>query len=182
MYTDLIGKAIQIAAICHENQYRKNPEKKIPYISHPVAVGMMLAHYGYSEGVVIAGILHDTVEDTGMTIDRIRKEFGDVVASLVAETSEKDKSLPWEERKSQYIEHIQDASEEAKAISCCDKIHNMKSMIESIKAGGDIWQSLKRGKEQQVERFTRMLPIFRKSLKKEMVSEYETTLKRLIEI
>ncbi|MBI5187481.1 MAG: HD domain-containing protein [Nitrospirae bacterium] len=45
---------------------------KIPYIVHPVSVGMMLAHYGYSEDVVIAGILHDTVEDTGMTTTEIK--------------------------------------------------------------------------------------------------------------
>lgn len=179
MYIDRIGKAIEIAGICHEGQYRKNPEKKIPYIVHPVAVGMMLTHYGYPDEVVIAGILHDTVEDTGLKIAEIGKEFGDRVANLVTETSEQDKSLSWEERKSRYIEHLETASEEAKAISCCDKIHNMKSMIDSIKTGGNIWQSLKRGKEHQIDRFTRMLAIFKKSLKKEMVDEYEATLKRL---
>lgn len=181
MYSDRIGRAVQVAAIRHEHQYRKNPEKRIPYVAHPVAVGMMLMHYGYPEDVVIAGLLHDTVEDTGMTDTEIRKEFGETVAALVAETSEADKSLPWEERKSRYIEHLQTASEEAKAISCCDKIHNMKSMIESVKAGGNIWRSLKRGKEHQIERFTAMLAIFKKSLGKEMVSEYETTLKSLEE-
>lgn len=181
MYTDRIGKAIEMAAICHEKQYRKNPEKKIPYIAHPVAVGMMLAHYGYPEDVVIAGILHDTVEDTEMTQDRIREEFGKKVSGLVAETSEQDKSLSWEERKSRYIEHLATASDEAKAISCCDKIYNMKSMAESVEAGGDIWRNLKRGKGQQIERFTEMSVIFKKSLKKEMTGEYEVALKRLAE-
>lgn len=60
--------------------------------------------------------------------------------------------------------------------------NNEEHMIESIKAGGNIYQSLKRGKEHQIDRFTKMLTIFKKSLKKEMVSEYEATLKRLEEV
>lgn len=181
MYTDRIGKAIQTASICHENQYRKNPEKKLPYISHPFAVGMMLSHYGFSEDVIIAGILHDTVEDTAMTLQQIEKEFGPAVAVMVCETSEPDKTLSWEDRKRRYIEHLKIASMEAKAISCCDKIHNMKSMIESLNASGDIWCNLKRGKDEQIERFAKMLEIFSNALKKEMVTEYEAALNMLKE-
>ena len=182
MYTERINKAIEVASICHENQYRKNPERRIPYIAHPIAVGMMLTKYGYSEEVVVAGILHDILEDTEFTENQLKSEFGEAVASLVRETSEEDKSLPWEERKARYIKHLKTASEEAKAISCCDKIHNMESMINSTNAGGDIWSSLKRGKDKQIWRFTEMMHIFGQSLQKEMVDEYERLLKKLQEI
>lgn len=179
MYSERIGKAIEIAAMLHDKQYRKNPERKIPYISHPFSVGMMLANYGYKEDVVIAGILHDTVEDTGYTLNEIREEFGTMVASLVKKTSEEDKSLPWEERKKLYMEVIKNSCVEAKAISCCDKIHNMKSIINSTSSGGNIWQNFKRGKEAQVDRFTKMLEIFKGPLCEEMVAQYEEALNKL---
>ena len=78
---DLIDKALQIASIAHEGQYRKNT--KIPYIAHPVAVGMILQKAGYSEEMVAAGILHDTVEDTDITMEDIEREFGLEVARIV---------------------------------------------------------------------------------------------------
>ncbi|MDA2938901.1 HD domain-containing protein [Acidobacteria bacterium AH-259-A15] len=180
MYTDRIGQAIEIAAICHENQYRKNPERKIPFVSHVIAVGMMLAQCGYPEDVVIAGILHDIVEDTEMTIDEIGEEFGDHVASLVEAVSEQDKSLPWEERKARFIEQLRGSSEEAKAISCCGVTHNMKTIIHSLQAGANVWQELKRGKDQQLDQFKKLLAIFKTSLNnEEVVGEYEATLERL---
>ena len=179
MLSERMDKAIQIAAIYHEKQYRKNPEKKLPYVSHPYAVGMMLMRLGHADDVIIAGLLHDTVEDTDLELDQIREEFGDRVSSLVADTSETDKSLPWEERKKRYIDHLRTASSEAKAISCCDKLHNMRSMLDSLKAGGNIWEEMKRGKEEQLVRFYKMLEIFKESLDENLVQEYEATLKEL---
>jgi (p)ppGpp synthase/HD superfamily hydrolase len=179
MLTDRMDKAIQTAAVYHQNQYRKNPERKIPYVSHPYAVGLMLMRLGYPEDVIVAGLLHDTVEDTTLKLDEIRKEFGDRVADLVVETSEADKTLPWEERKKRYIEHLRTASREAKAISCCDKLHNMRSMISSLKAGGNIWGNLKRGKADQLARFHQMLGIFKESLEEDLVREYDAALKEL---
>lgn len=55
--------------------------EKVPFVSHVLAVGMMLAAYGYAEDVVIAGILHDIVEDTEVTLEGIEEEFGEYVAS-----------------------------------------------------------------------------------------------------
>jgi len=179
MYTDRICKAIEVAAIYHENQYRKNPNRKIPYIAHPMIVGAMLSHYGYSEDVVIAGMLHDTIEDTSLSFAEIKDNFGDRVASLVKETTEPDKKTPWEVRKAKYIENISKAGEDAKAISCCDKIHNMKSILSSLEIGSDIWGALSRGKTKQIERYSKMLEIFRISLRKEMVTEYEIVFEKI---
>ncbi len=93
----MIDKAIQFAAIAHEGQYRKGTN--IPYIIHPVSVGFLLQSIGCDEEVIVAGLLHDTVEDTDTELDDIKREFGERVASLVFSASEPDKTLTWEERK-----------------------------------------------------------------------------------
>ena len=69
-----INQALEFAAQAHLKQIRKGTD--IPYITHPYAVGMILARSGCPESVVIAGILHDTVEDTDVTLESIRCAFG----------------------------------------------------------------------------------------------------------
>lgn len=73
-------RAIEIATKAHEGQFRKTGE---PYIIHPLAVQKILEEWGMDEDTIIAGILHDTVEDTALTLDDIKKEFGESVAFLV---------------------------------------------------------------------------------------------------
>ena len=75
-----VEKAIQIATKAHEGQKRKSGE---PYISHPLAVKKILEEWNMDEDTIIAGILHDTVEDTDLTLDEIKQEFGESVAFLV---------------------------------------------------------------------------------------------------
>lgn len=145
---DIIEKAIQIAAIAHENQYRKSTE--IPYITHPYTVGMILMKHGYSNEVVAAGILHDTVEDTALTLWDIRNEFGPQIVELVRGTSEEDKDLSWEERKQKTIDSLENASVEICAIVCADKLHNLRSIHEDLEQNGErVWDRFKRGRTQQ---------------------------------
>ncbi|MDD2856601.1 MAG: HD domain-containing protein [Desulfuromonadaceae bacterium] len=122
-----LNLAIQIAANAHKDQLRKGT--KTPYISHPYAVGMLLAQSGCSEDAVIAGILHDTVEDTALTLDDIRMQFGDKVAEIVAGCSEHDKELEWKERKQHTIDYLALASQEIKLVTCADKLHNVTCML-----------------------------------------------------
>lgn len=75
-----IQKAIDTATKAHEGQFRKTGE---PYIVHPLAVQKILTDWGMDEDTIIAGILHDTVEDTNLTLEDIKKEFGESVAFLV---------------------------------------------------------------------------------------------------
>ena len=75
-----IKQAIETAKKAHDGQFRKTGE---PYIVHPLAVKKILEEWGMDEDTIIAGILHDTVEDTNLTLDDIRHEFGDSVAFLV---------------------------------------------------------------------------------------------------
>ncbi|WP_319004980.1 HD domain-containing protein [Mesobacillus jeotgali] len=145
---DLIDKALQIASMAHEGQYRKNT--KIPYIAHPVAVGMILQKAGYSEEMVAAGILHDTVEDTDITMEDVKREFGTEVARIVEGCSEPDKSLSWEERKEHTIEFLKTASEEIRVVACADKLHNVRSIREDVEQSGEkVWSRFRRGEKEQ---------------------------------
>ena len=78
--TPRVKRAIEVAKMAHEGQLRKNGE---PYIIHPLAVKKILEEWGMDEDTVIAGILHDTVEDTDLRLDDIKQEFGESVAFLV---------------------------------------------------------------------------------------------------
>ena len=78
--SERINHAIDVAKQAHEGQFRKTGE---PYIIHPLAVKKILEEWGMDEDTLIAGVLHDTVEDTSLTLDDIRKEFGESVAFLV---------------------------------------------------------------------------------------------------
>ncbi|TCP22136.1 HD domain-containing protein [Scopulibacillus darangshiensis] len=143
-----VDQAINLAAKAHAGQKRKATE--VPYISHPYSVGMLLLKAGCSEDIVIAGILHDTIEDTLVTEKDIEEMFGKKVAELVTMASEPDKSLSWEERKQHTIDHLSEASEEACYVICADKLHNLRSMVSDYeKLGESLWSRFKKGRDRQ---------------------------------
>ena len=96
--------------------------------------------------MVVAGILHDTVEDTSLTLDYIREKFGSGVAQIVQGCSEPDKSLPWEQRKQHTVEFLKTASLEVRAVTCADKLHNLLTIIADYELVGDnVWDRFSRG-------------------------------------
>ncbi len=142
-----IEEAIEVAAQAHDGQYRKGTNT--PYITHPYAVGLMLMDAGCSEAIVIAGILHDTVEDTDLTLECIRKNFGESVANIVDGCSE-NKSLRWRERKTERIEALKTASTEICLVTCADKLHNLRTVISEYDDIGDVvWERFHGGLEAQ---------------------------------
>jgi len=143
-----IFDAIELAARAHRGHCRKGTQ--IPYIVHPLAVAKILIDTGCPEDVVVAGILHDTVEDTPLSLDEIRQGFGDAVARIVQGASEPDKSRPWEERKAHTIESLRTASEAVLLVSCADKIENLRAIREDReRVGEEVWTRFRRGREQQ---------------------------------
>ncbi len=144
----LVDRAIELAARAHRQQVRKGTD--IPYITHPYAVGMMLARAGCPEEVIAAGILHDTIEDTWVTLDDIREQFGERVASIVEGCSEPDKAAPWEERKRHTLQYLHDAPWEVRVVACADKLHNLRSIARDyLQAGSQVWSRFKRGRREQ---------------------------------
>ena len=95
---DLVDRAIGFAARAHQGQQRKTGD--VPYIAHPVAVAMILQRMDCAETIVAAGLLHDVVEDTSVTLKDVRRHFGDEVAEIVAGCTELPKNRNrWETRK-----------------------------------------------------------------------------------
>lgn len=145
----MIHRAINFAARAHDGQLRKGSD--IPYIVHPFETAQILTEAGCEAGVICAGLLHDTVEDTETTIDEIKSEFGERVAYLVALCSE-DKADSWEERKEHTLAELQSGSMamDELLLVCADKLSNLRSIAEdSIYLGEDLWKRFRRPKEMQ---------------------------------
>jgi (p)ppGpp synthase/HD superfamily hydrolase len=133
-----IHNAIIFAVRKHEGQKRKGTD--IPYIVHPFEVMQILTENGCDKEVVIAGILHDTLEDTQTTPDEIKSEFGKAVLEIVQSESE-DKSKSWKERKQAAILHMYSASFESKLVCCADKLSNLRSIYADLKTIGEkVWE------------------------------------------
>lgn len=147
----MIQKAFIFAYNVHLGQERKDGK---PYISHPVSVAMELARNGADEELICAGLLHDTVEDAGVTIDELTEKFGKGVAELVSADSE-DKALSWEERKQNTLDALKNGGDRRFCmLICADKLANLRDISERIENGeADVWLSFKRGRESQKRLF-----------------------------
>lgn len=144
----LIDVAIEVAVKAHQNQVRKGTD--IPYITHPLAVGILLAKAGCSDEIIIAGILHDTVEDTSITLNDLHDMFGKKVSDIVKGASEPDKSLKWEERKSHTHDFLKAASREVKFVALVDKLNNIRAIASDyVEIGEALWERFNRGKDAQ---------------------------------
>ncbi len=151
--TPLLKRALDHAAVWHRDQKRKYPVVDVPYVSHIAGVVSILARHGFDDEVLAAGALHDVVEDCAVTRDELAGLFGARVADLVKAVSEEDKSLPWEERKTRYLESFERSPWDAQAIAIADKIDNFMSIVVCASEHGDPWSMLKRGKDVQMQRF-----------------------------
>jgi (p)ppGpp synthase/HD superfamily hydrolase len=142
----LINSALVFAARAHQHQRRKSTD--IPYIVHPVGVMLTLIQCGESDPELLAAaLLHDTVEDTGVTLAELRQRFGARVAAIVEGCSEPDKSDTWENRKWHTIAYLKTAPRDVQLVSAADKLHNLRSMIADYAEQGDaLWERFKRGR------------------------------------
>src|SRR5829696_6747959 len=108
----LVREALEVARQAHSGQVRGGSGGR-PYIEHPVAVAECLAEQGFSEEVLAAGLLHDVVEDSELTVDEIRERFGKRVAELVDVLTDDASIEPYELRKREHRERVRGADEEA---------------------------------------------------------------------
>ena len=133
-----ILQAASFAAKKHTGQKRKGSDGE-PYINHPLEVASLLASVGGVDDadIITASLLHDTVEDTGVSIEEIEREFGPVVAGYVREVTD-DKSLPKAERKRLQVEHAPHLSNGAKQIKLADKISNIRDVTANPPEGWDL--------------------------------------------
>ncbi|MEN9407657.1 MAG: hypothetical protein RLZZ455_873 [Candidatus Parcubacteria bacterium] len=174
-----IIKAIQFATAAHEHQKRKG--KEVSYIMHPLSVGLLLASSGAPEEIIIAGILHDTIEDTEVTYKDIEKEFGKHIADIVNDVTEQDKSLSWAERKRLALDHVATMHPDSLLVKTVDVLHNMSDQLEDYKKEGDsMFAKFNAGKEQQLERYEKLIEALQKrNVKNPLLPTLEATLAEL---
>ena len=139
----LISKAINFAVEKHSTV--KNPDgtigqkrkgSNLPYIIHPIEVWQILRNNDCSVEVQVAGLLHDTLEDTNATPEEIKVSFGEEILSLVLTESE-DKSKTWKERKQHTIDALANDSIETMQVCCADKLSNCRAQLYDYKQIGD---------------------------------------------
>jgi (p)ppGpp synthase/HD superfamily hydrolase len=162
----MLFEAIKFVAEAHSGHYRKGT--KVPYISHLLNVMRILAENDCEEDVLIAGLLHDAVEDTSTTLIEIENKFGAKVANIVkgvSESSKLDKTQPKADWKSRKIETLETLKTEANVdillVACADKLDNARSTLQARqKVGERIWERFNAGKEAQIWYFVSLVEIF----------------------
>jgi (p)ppGpp synthase/HD superfamily hydrolase len=140
-FSPTVQRAIQLAIQTHEIDQQRRKGKDIPYITHPLTVGLILSRAGASEDVIAAGVLHDTTEDSieekKVTHDMLVSEFGPEIADLVRSVSEADKSLSWEERKREALEHIEAFTHDELLLKSADTIASASETVADFEREGD---------------------------------------------
>ena len=133
MYTYKIEQAIKAAALLHQDQLRKG-SVPLPYITHLMAVMLILRDYTADEDTLVAALLHDTLEDTDYTEAELRTDFGPTVLSYVSTLTEpkfeQERKLPWIETKKGYAKQLRTGPIEAVLVAAADKAHNFRTIVD----------------------------------------------------
>ena len=141
-FTDQIRRAIDTASRAYFGQTRKD-QYETPVISHPYGVAMILAQYpDISEDTIIAGLMHDVIEDVDPKIysaDNMRSDFGDDVLEIVRQVSDDERIKDWQLRKQAYLRVLETARPEALMVSAADMTHNLASFVDSYKLDHNVF-------------------------------------------
>ena len=173
-------QALHYACLIHSGQLRKGTS--VPYLAHLLSVAGLALEYGADEDEAIAALLHDAVEDAGgkARAADLRARFGDRVAEIVAGCTDTDTTPkpPWQARKAAYIAGLSTVSESARLVSCCDKLHNARSIVSDLRIHRDrVWQKFAGGKEGSLWYYTTLCGEYRRlNVHPPLVEELERTL------
>lgn len=137
--TSFFDKAVTFAAEAHRGTERRG--KGYPYIIHPMEAAAIVATVTNDQEMLAAALLHDTVEDTDVTIEQIRGLFGDRVATLVqAETAPMDPDMTWREKKTAQARQLASAPYDSKVVALGDKLSNLRGIALDYRQIGDkVW-------------------------------------------
>ena len=175
---NLVEKALTKAIELHTGQVRKG-NGKIPYVVHPLEVGIIVARYTNSPGLVAAAILHDTVEDCNYPVEDLEEEFGSEVKNLVGLLTEDKSMADWAERKTEHIFRLR-TNQDAYFIKSADALANMRSLVEVLKdEGALVWDRFSAPKDKKMEYFKVILQDTEEFLPKKFLEEYVCALKDL---
>ena len=137
----MIRQAARFAKQAHEGKMRKGTA--VPYIVHPMDTGVIVSRMTDDPEVISAALLHDVIEDAGVTKEELEERFGSRVAELVAAESE-DKTRTWKERKQATIDRLTDAGRDVKMICLADKLSNLRSTAaDYLLKGDEVWKKFR---------------------------------------
>jgi nitroreductase len=138
----------------HREQLRK--ATAVPYVSHVLAVCSLVLEHGGDEDQAVAALLHDAVEDQGVTVDEVRGRFGDGVAAIVDACTDTDvhPKPPWRPRKEAWLARLASPDampEPALLVAAADKLHNARSMLRDLRQlGPSMWDRFTGGRDGSV--------------------------------
>lgn len=137
--TQLFDRAAALALRAHSGTERRG--KGLPYILHPMEAASIVATVTNDPEMLAAAILHDVVEDTDVTLEQLRGEFGERVAELVArETAPRDPSLGWRGKREMQVAQLAAASRDSKVVALGDKLSNIRGIAYDYgQLGDDLW-------------------------------------------
>jgi len=168
-YSDRINHALAFAAKHHDRQVRKGT--RLPYLTHPANVAVILTRYGQDELTVVSGILHDVIEDCvrdGYTRNTLEQRIGDKFGAEVLDTvlavterqvDEEGIELSSEERRDDYLARLAGATERARWVCAADKIHNGSTILADLKRTLDpdtVWSRFNAGRSGTVRWYRRV--------------------------
>jgi myo-inositol-1(or 4)-monophosphatase len=138
--TSFFDKAVKFAVDAHQGTERRC--KGYPYIIHTMEAAVIVATMTNDQEILAAAILHDTVEDTDVTIEQIREQFGERVAELVQnETAPSDDNLTWREKKTAQLKQLANAPHDSKIVALGDKFSNMNGIaLDYRQIGDEVWK------------------------------------------
>jgi len=149
-----VGRALAFALEKHAGQTRKG--RDAPYVSHPVRVaGLVLEHAGDAVQVAV-GLLHDVIEDCGVSDAELHERFGAEVARAVRALSDvlegdtPDRKAPWRERKTRFVARIAGIDARARLVAACDKLDNLSAIVADLETEGHATLERFSGKPHQI--------------------------------
>jgi (p)ppGpp synthase/HD superfamily hydrolase len=126
-------EALAFAARAHSAVRQSRKGTAFPYVVHPIRVADIVDRFGLCEDVVVAGFLHDTIEDTPVTAEEVEAHFGARVRHLVESVSEPDKGAPWKQRKQLTIDHLSAEDDlDILSLTAADKLDNVRSTSDML--------------------------------------------------
>ncbi len=152
-------RAVEFATGAHYGQFRKGTN--IPYIVHPLGVAKILIENNCSNEVIVAGVLHDVLEDTSVTYENLKESFGVKIAEIVKGVTEPDKSASWFCRKLHTVEYLETAPWNVLLVACADKLDNTRAMRADYKKEGEgFWKRFNASKESQEWYYRSLVEVF----------------------
>ncbi len=165
--TERFNDALVFTASLHHKQTRKGP-LEVPYISHLLGVASLVLEADGDEDMAIAALLHDAVEDQGgyETLGQIKARFGERVAHIVEGCTDDFTGhgrISWCERKTKYIAHLRDETDEqTRIVSLADKVHNARAiLLDYIEAGDAVFTRFRARKEGTMWYYRTLVDAFR---------------------